>query len=394
MHRSPYFCFTLLSFVFTACFPERVEPEPEPEPTPTPMPSAQEGEVCNENIRCVQTLECLDGICTDTTTTPPQVTDAGGHSDGTLFLDAGQDLDAGGSGDGSTDGSPSTDAGPALDAGGSNEPVFCLANEYVNNQMCTACPEGSTNAAGDDASGNDTTCDATLCEADHYVLNHVCTPCSFNTTNAANDDASGEDTLCDPPADCAGFGGGDNLLYCDGSCLPPSSTVISCGKTWQSPTCGSIDIFNAEQGGVDNITLAQIQILRQRFDTYLLSLYNAPSETLKNNAVAAFDALNIQFDNAGPVNSQAITHDQIDDIADLLLPLARYAFYYSDADVADKAITWIRWFLRATAFETCDDFGLTGAFYDLDQMHEAILMLHPFIHKQKKRKSLPRFPGN
>ena len=72
------------------------------------MPSAQEGEVCNENIRCVQTLECLDGICTDTTTTPPQVTDAGGHSDGTLFLDAGQDLDAGGSGDGSTDGSPST----------------------------------------------------------------------------------------------------------------------------------------------------------------------------------------------------------------------------------------------------------------------------------------------
>ena len=137
---------------------------------------------------------------------------------------------------------------------------------------------------------------------------------------------------------------------------PLRAPVISCGKTWQSPTCGSIDIFNAEQGGVDNITLAQIQILRQRFDTYLLSLYNAPSETLKNNAVAAFDTLNIQFDNAGPVNSQAITHDQIDDIADLLLPLARYAFYYSDADVADKAITWIRWFLRATAFETCDDF--------------------------------------
>ena len=82
MHRPPYFCFTLLLFVLTACFPEREEPEPEPEPTPTPTPIAQEGEACTDNIRCVQTLECLDGICTDTTTPPPQVTDAGGHSDG------------------------------------------------------------------------------------------------------------------------------------------------------------------------------------------------------------------------------------------------------------------------------------------------------------------------
>ena len=46
------------------------------------MPSAQEGEACNEDIKCVQILECLDGICTDTTMPPPQETDAGGHSDG------------------------------------------------------------------------------------------------------------------------------------------------------------------------------------------------------------------------------------------------------------------------------------------------------------------------
>jgi len=75
--------------------------------------------------------------------------------------------------------------------------LICLANEYVASNGCTACASGTTNAAGDDASGADTTCDATLCAVNEYVASNVCTACAAGTTNAASDDASGADTTCD-----------------------------------------------------------------------------------------------------------------------------------------------------------------------------------------------------
>uniref|UniRef100_A0A0G4GJD4 subtilisin n=1 Tax=Chromera velia CCMP2878 TaxID=1169474 RepID=A0A0G4GJD4_9ALVE len=74
---------------------------------------------------------------------------------------------------------------------------LCAANQYVSSHACTACPPGTTNAANDDTSGADTSCDATLCAANQYVSSHVCTACTPGTTNAANDDASGVDTTCD-----------------------------------------------------------------------------------------------------------------------------------------------------------------------------------------------------
>ena len=37
--------------------------------------------------------------------------------------------------------------------------ILCAANERVSGNTCVACPAGTTNAAGDDASGADTTCD-------------------------------------------------------------------------------------------------------------------------------------------------------------------------------------------------------------------------------------------
>ena len=70
----------------------------------------------------------------------------------------------------------------------------CAVNEYVSSNVCTACAHGSTNAAGDDASGADTAC---KCAADHYVSSKVCTDCAAGSTNAAGDDASGADTTCD-----------------------------------------------------------------------------------------------------------------------------------------------------------------------------------------------------
>ena len=71
---------------------------------------------------------------------------------------------------------------------------------------CVACPAGKTNAEGDDASGTDTTCDATTCAADERVVSNACVACPAGKTNAEGDDASGTDTTCDasdvpPPAE-------------------------------------------------------------------------------------------------------------------------------------------------------------------------------------------------
>jgi hypothetical protein len=90
---------------------------------------------------------------------------------------------------------------------GAEESELCKANFYVKNHVCTACPAGTTNAAGDDAHYHDTVCTPTLCKANEYVKAHKCVPCpahpnlpngaapSFQS-NTAGDDASGPDTQC------------------------------------------------------------------------------------------------------------------------------------------------------------------------------------------------------
>ena len=70
------------------------------------------------------------------------------------------------------------------------------------------CVAGTTKAAGDNASGADTTCDATLCKANQYVKSNVCTDCESGTTNVAGDNASGADTECDDGGDGGDGGGG------------------------------------------------------------------------------------------------------------------------------------------------------------------------------------------
>ncbi|MBL93593.1 MAG: hypothetical protein CMH56_17465 [Myxococcales bacterium] len=426
------FILILSLMAFASCELEDLEPRP-----PLPIESAQLGEPCDHKITCDARLSCVQGICVEPTTSVPEITDAGGsnHGNGTVTTDAGGSIDgngtidAGGSADGHGDGTMLTDAGSEQDAGGHGDDTLCLIDEYVSSHVCTPCPAGTSNMAGDDASGNDTfcspilcgvnefvanhictpcpagstnarfddasgadtICDATLCDEDHYVSNHVCTPCAFGATNAANDDASGVDTLCDLPSDCAGLSGGSYLLYCDGTCAPPSSTVASCGKTWSSPTCGTITtIPTITQAGIDHHTLGKINILRERFHNYLSTLYGAPFETSKDNAIAAFDTFNIVSDANGPYQGGEISDD---DIVQVLLPLARWAFHQSDHDVAQKAVTGVRWLLRSTATgadgtSTCDDFGLTGAFYDLDQMHHVILLLHSFYTPQEKEEIL------
>lgn len=111
-------------------------------------------------------------------------------------------------------GSPDNDAGPFV----------CQENERVESNACVACPEGSSNPAGDDATGDDTACACNagtvadgmmcipiLCDVDQWVNElHLCVSCPANSTNEANDDASGVDTRCD----CDEGFGGDGQTSC------------------------------------------------------------------------------------------------------------------------------------------------------------------------------------
>ncbi|MBL9015411.1 MAG: hypothetical protein JNL83_14600 [Myxococcales bacterium] len=86
------------------------------------------------------------------------------------------------------------------DPGGADtscDAVKCALDQHVVAHACAACAPGSTNAAGDDASGADTTCDGTVCGADQRVAAHACVACPAGSTNAAGDDAAGTDTTCD-----------------------------------------------------------------------------------------------------------------------------------------------------------------------------------------------------
>ena len=55
----------------------------------------------------------------------------------------------------------SSGSGGGSSGGGGGGATLCAINEHVVSNACTACPAGTTNAADDDASGADTTCDAT-----------------------------------------------------------------------------------------------------------------------------------------------------------------------------------------------------------------------------------------
>ena len=73
----------------------------------------------------------------------------------------------------------------------------CPSNTYVQSNACVPCDAGTTNAAGDDVGGSDTQCDAILCSENERVEANACKPCPPWSVNDAGDDASGSDTQCD-----------------------------------------------------------------------------------------------------------------------------------------------------------------------------------------------------
>merc|ERR1711971_1349876 len=75
---------------------------------------------------------------------------------------------------------------------------LCSENHHVDDHVCVACPAGTINAAGDDASGSGTSCSAIKCLANQRVLSNSCQSCPVGTSNTAGDDASGSNTVCTP----------------------------------------------------------------------------------------------------------------------------------------------------------------------------------------------------
>ena len=58
------------------------------------------------------------------------------------------------------------------------------------------CPPGTTNAAGDLATGGDTNCEIIVCGINQHVAGNKCMNCTANATRAAGDEATGNDTAC------------------------------------------------------------------------------------------------------------------------------------------------------------------------------------------------------
>lgn len=79
---------------------------------------------------------------------------------------------------------------------GKEDRSFChltLNRKRVTGRWCGRCLPGYSS----DDTTNEDVCAATLCTADQHVVSNVCEACPAGTTNAAGDDASSVDTACD-----------------------------------------------------------------------------------------------------------------------------------------------------------------------------------------------------
>ena len=74
-------------------------------------------------------------------------------------------------------------------------------NQRVVANTCVACEPGSTNEPGDDATGENTTCDVALCGENEYVSGNQCQACGAGLVNTAGDNPTGADTRCEHPCD-------------------------------------------------------------------------------------------------------------------------------------------------------------------------------------------------
>ena len=116
---------------------------------------------------------------------------------------------------GTTNAAGDDDAGPDT----SCDVIQCGPHEHVYNHTCVPCPPGSVNGTnGSNATGPDTNCTAMICGVNEAVQDHVCVPCPGNTTRPAGDDATGNNTRCDGTCTDGLLTGDETYVDCGGSC--------------------------------------------------------------------------------------------------------------------------------------------------------------------------------
>ena len=108
--------------------------------------------------------------------------------------------------------------------------VLCAEDYHVSSNVCIPCLVGTINAAGDDASGGDTTCGE--CAEDYHVSSdNVCTACqdqvinnvTLHYGNPAGDNVTGPETTCNFDL-CA-----ENYHVSDTGCTPCAAGKTSPG---------------------------------------------------------------------------------------------------------------------------------------------------------------------
>ena len=67
---------------------------------------------------------------------------------------------------------------------------LCSVNEHVHFGVCRQCAAGKQNIAGNNPTGEDTTCVVVECMEDEYVINHACVTCEAGKHNAAGNDSN------------------------------------------------------------------------------------------------------------------------------------------------------------------------------------------------------------
>ena len=138
--------------------------------------------------------------------------------------------------------------------------ISCAADEYVSSNTCTACPAGTTNAAGDDPSGGDTTCtDINECTAntDDCDANATCTNTTGGFTCSCNSGFTGDGTTCTDVDECATNNGDcDSLTTCTNNVgADPTCGACPSGYSGDGDTgCTDINECATNNGGCDSLT--------------------------------------------------------------------------------------------------------------------------------------------
>jgi hypothetical protein len=164
----------------------------------------------------------------------------------------------------------------------------CLADQQVLANARVPCPPGTTNAAGDDPSGPDTSCDPIFCDANERVVANACVACPPNTTNEPGDDASGPDTscvdvceamlgtACDAYLKASNTSSGDNF----GASVAASGDTIAIGAFLEDSNATGV---NGNQANASASNSGAVYVFRRTGTVWAQEAYLKPSNTGSND---------------------------------------------------------------------------------------------------------------